>query len=73
MDPGSEGDIHRSIETLRENHTIIAIAHRLHSLRSADAILVMDHGQFVQEGSYEELASRSGLFRDLLTASAGAS
>jgi ABC-type multidrug transport system fused ATPase/permease subunit len=45
--------------------TRIVIAHRLSTIRDADRIPVMDHGRVVQSGSYDELMSRDGLFREL--------
>ena len=46
--------------------TVVAIAHRLSTLRSFDRIVVMDHGRIVDDGSPEELAARAGPYRDLL-------
>jgi len=46
--------------------TVLMVAHRLTTLRDANRVLVMDEGQVVQDGSYEELARNPGIFRRLL-------
>ena len=51
-----------------QDKTIIMIAHRLKTVWNADQILVLDGGQIVQKGTHSELADRSGLYRDFLTA-----
>jgi ABC-type multidrug transport system fused ATPase/permease subunit len=47
------------------NATRIVIAHRLSTVKNCDRIYVMDHGQIVEAGSYEELMTKAGLFADL--------
>ena len=47
------------------NMTIISIAHRLTTLKNCDNIIVMDHGQVVQSGKYQELISQEGIFSDM--------
>ena len=44
--------------------TRLVIAHRLETIKTADRIVVVDAGRVVQSGTYEELASQEGLFRD---------
>ena len=55
------------IEQLKKenNMTIISIAHRLTTLKNCDNIIVMDHGQVVQSGKYQELISQEGIFSDM--------
>jgi ABC-type multidrug transport system fused ATPase/permease subunit len=55
----------------RRSLTIVAIAHRLTTLRNADSIIVMRQGRVVQIGAYEEFSHSHGQFRDLLIASQG--
>jgi ABC-type multidrug transport system ATPase subunit len=43
--------------------TTFIIAHRISSLRDADLILVLDHGQIVQRGAHEELLAQPGIYR----------
>ena len=46
--------------------TRIVIAHRLSTIRNCDRILVMDHGTIAEEGNYEQLIEKGGLFADLV-------
>ncbi|MBR3629425.1 MAG: ATP-binding cassette domain-containing protein [Oscillospiraceae bacterium] len=46
--------------------TRIVIAHRLSTIRQCDRILVLDHGKIVEDGSYESLLAKGGLFADLV-------
>ena len=50
---------------LRANRTSFVIAHRLSTIRDADLILVMDHGEIIEQGSHEELLTRKGFYYDL--------
>ena len=47
--------------------TSIVIAHRLSTIRDSDLILVMDHGQVVQQGTHDELYAVEGLYRTRVT------
>ncbi len=66
LDSESEQAIHDALARLMHNRTVIAIAHRLSTLRDFDRIVVMDAGRIVQDGPPAELARRPGPFRDLL-------
>ena len=52
--------------------TIISVSHRLPAVRNMDRIVVMDRGRIVQDGTWNELASRTGLFADLIARETGA-
>ncbi len=51
----------------RQNQTLIVIAHRPEAIRTADRILVFRDGEIVQTGTHQDLASKDGLYRQLLT------
>ena len=46
--------------------TRIVIAHRLSTIKNCDRILVLDGGRIAEDGTYEELISRGGLFAELV-------
>jgi ABC-type multidrug transport system fused ATPase/permease subunit len=62
LDSKSEAEVQATLDRLSENYTIIAVAHRLSSLRNFDRILVMENGRVVEAGSFPELIARGGLF-----------
>lgn len=66
LDSQSELAIQSALDRLMQGRTVIAIAHRLSTLRSFDRIIVMDAGRIVEDGSPAELAARSGPYRELL-------
>jgi ABC-type bacteriocin/lantibiotic exporter with double-glycine peptidase domain len=67
LDNQTEARVIENLEKLR--CTRITVAHRLSTVRNADVIVVMDKGKVVETGSYAELATRGGLFSQLLAAS----
>ncbi len=68
LDNTSERRIQAAMDNLMRDHTAIVIAHRLSTVRNVDRILVFDHGQIVQSGSFAELSQAPGLFKSLLAA-----
>jgi ATP-binding cassette subfamily C protein len=64
LDNRTQAIVSESLEQLKV--TRIAIAHRLSTIRSATRIYVLQAGRIVQQGSFEELASREGLFAELM-------
>jgi ATP-binding cassette, subfamily B, bacterial len=66
LDNVSEKVVQAALEKLRGNRTILLVAHRLTTLRSADRILVFEKGKIVQSGKMDELASTPGVFQDLM-------
>jgi ATP-binding cassette subfamily B protein len=67
LDTESEQAIQSALDTLMEGRTVVAIAHRLSTLRNFDRIVVMDQGEVIDDGSPTELSSRPGPYRDLLS------
>lgn len=67
LDSITEHKISEAVDRLTEGKTRITIAHRLHMVRKADAILVLDKdGKVVDYGNHQELAERSSFYQDLL-------
>ena len=66
VDPENEDRLQKAIEALTRNKTILMIAHRLKTARNADQILVIDHGQIVQQGRHEELIAQPGIYRSFV-------
>lgn len=66
LDNTNEVLIQKNIEQLFKDKTMITIAHRLTTLKNSDRILVMDKGKIVQEGKFNDLADKKGLFQDFL-------
>ena len=62
LDSESEHEVMKAVEALKGDSTIIAISHRLSSVRSADNIFVLKSGKLVEQGTHEELISKNGLY-----------
>ncbi len=63
VDPENEKELMEAIDALTKEKTIFMIAHRLKTVRSADRILVLDHGKIVQQGRHEELIKQEGIYK----------
>jgi len=65
VDIGTERRIETALRTLLAGRTAFVIAHRLSTIRGADLIVVLEHGQIVEQGSHAELMERQGLYTAL--------
>jgi ATP-binding cassette, subfamily B, bacterial len=65
VDIGTERKIERALRTLLAGRTAFVIAHRLSTIRDADLIVVLEHGQVVEQGSHDELMQKRGLYTSL--------
>ncbi len=68
LDSESEQAIQAALDVLMRGRTVIAIAHRLSTLRNFDRIVVMDAGRVIDDGAPDDLSARPGPYRDLLIA-----
>ena len=66
LDAISEQAVQEAIGNLMKGRTVIVIAHRLSTVQSADKIAVLEHGKITTTGTHEELASRGGLYQELV-------
>jgi ATP-binding cassette subfamily B protein len=66
LDTESEQAVQRALDRLMQGRTVIAVAHRLSTLKEFDRIVVMQSGRILQDGTPHELASVRGPYHDLL-------
>ena len=65
LDSEVEAAIQESLDKMMENKTVIAIAHRLSTIAAMDRLIVLDHGQIVEQGTHAELLVQNGLYAKL--------
>lgn len=71
LDSESEGAVQEALLRIMKGRTVIAIAHRLSTLRAMDRIIVMDGGTIVEDGTHEELLRHGGIYAGLWNHQAG--
>jgi ATP-binding cassette subfamily B protein len=67
LDARSQALVSGAVHRLVEGRTVLLVSHDLRTLHDVDRIVVIEGGRIVQQGSYEELTARAGLFRELET------
>lgn len=67
IDTRTERLVQEGMDKLMKNRTVFVIAHRLSTVRNANAILVLDHGNIMERGTHEELLELKGIYYKLYT------
>eukprot|EP01123_Difflugia_compressa_P013020 TRINITY_DN5808_c0_g1_i1.p1 TRINITY_DN5808_c0_g1~~TRINITY_DN5808_c0_g1_i1.p1 ORF type:complete len:148 (-),score=29.43 TRINITY_DN5808_c0_g1_i1:144-539(-) len=70
LDSESEYKVKAAIDRLithREGKGVLVIAHRLSTVKNADEVIVVDHGQVVERGKHDQLMLKGGVYRDLVS------
>lgn len=62
VDMETEAHIQKALNSIAGKHTVFLIAHRISSIKSADQILVLDHGYLMEAGTHEELLAKKGYY-----------
>jgi subfamily B ATP-binding cassette protein MsbA len=70
LDNASERAVKDAVSLLRQQRSVLVVAHRLSTVRDADRIIVMEHGRAVESGSHDALMAASGVYARLLASGA---
>ena len=65
IDPFTEQQIQQALNLILKHSTSILIAHRLSTVKSADRIIVLEHGKILEEGTHDQLLEKSGHYASL--------
>ena len=65
LDSHAEEKVQKALSILMKGRTVLMIAHRLSTVKDADMICVLNHGQIVEQGTHDELVASRGLYSDL--------
>ena len=67
IDTRTEALVQEGMDNLMEGRTVFVIAHRLSTVRNADAIMVLDHGRIIERGTHDQMLEQRGVYYQLYT------
>ena len=67
IDTRTEHLIEQGMDKLMQGRTVFVIAHRLSTVRNADAIMVLEHGEIIERGDHDDLLRQKGKYYQLYT------
>ena len=67
IDTRTEALVQRGMDALMKGRTVFVIAHRLSTIQNADNIIVLDHGEIIEQGNHDQLISQKGTYYSLYT------
>lgn len=71
LDPETQAELYQALDLLVQGRTVLVVAHRLRTIMHASQILVLQHGQLVEQGTHQSLLARQGLYQQMWQAQHG--
>jgi ATP-binding cassette, subfamily B, bacterial MsbA len=71
LDSFNEELLSKALHNLFQNKTVIVVAHRLQTVKSADRIIYIDQGKVIEEGTHDELVAKDGKYKNMLDLQSG--